>query len=95
MVVCSCLRMERQWVSRLEARRGMVISRQRIQGCRMGKNTIEQAFKNGHQKSLSNVIHKFSNRLGEVVEIEVLIRDTRATNLTTTKGLGAATTLKE
>jgi len=89
MVVCSC-RMERQWVSRLEAQRGMVISRQRMQGRRMGKNTIEQAFKNGHQKSLSNVIHKFSNRLGEVLN-----RDTRATNLTTTKGLGAATTLKE
>lgn len=90
MVVCFCPQMQRRWVSRLEAQRGMLIRCRRMQGRRMGKNTIEQAFKNGDQKSLRNVIHKFSNRFGEVLN-----RDTRATNLTTTKGLGAATTLKE
>lgn len=100
MVVCSC-RMERRWVSRLRALLGMLISRQRIQGRRMGKNTIAQAFKTGHLKSLSNVIHKFiihrfSHRL-----CEVLIPDTQATNLTTTKGLleyissSSTTTLKD
>jgi len=100
MVVCSC-RMERRWVSRLRALLGMLISRQRIQQCKMGKNTIAQAFKTGHLKSLSNVIHKFTIHRFSHRLCEVLIPDTQATNLTTTKGLleyissSSTTTLKD
>lgn len=89
MVACS-FRMKRWWVSRLRALLGMCISRQRIQGRIMGKNTIVQAFKTEHLESLSNVIHKFSHRL-----CKMLISDTQATNSTRTKGLGSTKTLQD
>jgi len=65
----------------------MGISHQRIQGCRTWKNTIVVAVKSGRLRLLSTAVRKFSHRLNEV-----LILDTRATNLTTTTG---PTTLKD